>query len=172
MPQIQDDSREKALIKKFNLTPMNANRIGIDATLGDFNFELKTSSKGGISTARDVGLNHIEKWEKLYWIVAVVDKEKKGFGTIYLLKPENMKDWIDKIKNKLTIKYDLIERCGEYIVNSGDFLDEEVLALKSIMKRGITLNDPNIPKGYIETHWIKLSSNNYSKDLRKHLGIK
>lgn len=73
----QDDARENRLIDLFNLQqPPNRVRHGVDAILkldgSEYEFELKsaTTGKGGISTVRDLGPSHIEKWRNKHWIMA------------------------------------------------------------------------------------------------------
>ena len=64
----QDDEREIAIRGLFDLyKDENEGRSGIDAFL-DFEgktipFELKTTSKGSVTTVRDFGPDHIKKWE-------------------------------------------------------------------------------------------------------------
>ena len=58
---VQDDSREKELIRLFQLKkPANPSRSGTDAilTLDQLNipFELKSSTKSSVTTVRDFGI--------------------------------------------------------------------------------------------------------------------
>lgn len=70
----QDDTRELAMCTLFRLRKdEQENRSGIDAFL-DFNgmsipFELKTTSKGSVTTVRDFGIDHIEKWKGKHWLI-------------------------------------------------------------------------------------------------------
>lgn len=96
----QDDARENRLIDMFNLLrPENRSRHGVDAILSldgrVHEFELKsiTTTKGGLTTVRDFGPDHIEKWKTKHWIVALyVDEE------LYDCKyasPEAVRPWIE-----------------------------------------------------------------------------
>lgn len=73
----QDDVRENKLVDLFNLDrPPNHVRHGVDALLhvGDleYEFELKSiTTGGGLTTVRDFGRDHIEKWKTKHWIVGV-----------------------------------------------------------------------------------------------------
>ena len=61
----QDRDREDALRKLFDLE----NRTGPDALdeMGRY-YELKSTTRDRVSTARDVGPEHLKKWRKLNWI--------------------------------------------------------------------------------------------------------
>jgi penicillin-binding protein-related factor A (putative recombinase) len=70
----QDDDRENSMISLFNLyKDESEGRSGVDAFL-DFNgkaipFELKTTSQGSVTTVRDFGPDHIEKWKNKHWLI-------------------------------------------------------------------------------------------------------
>jgi hypothetical protein len=94
----QDEVRENKLVDLFNLDrPENRTRHGVDALLhvGDitYEFELKSiTSGGGLTTVRDFGRDHIEKWKAKHWIVGVFS------GTDLILcrygSPPAMAPWI------------------------------------------------------------------------------
>ena len=83
----QDDVREREMRTLFNLTrPEEYGRGDIDAVLelkgravpealqgSTVPFELKSATGGApdISTVRDFGLHHLEKWRPLHWIFGV-----------------------------------------------------------------------------------------------------
>ncbi len=83
---VQDDGREQRLISILGLNS-EPGRIGIDASLPGYQFELKsTTSKYYVSTARDVTINMIEKWRSLNWIVGCAAPESPDLiQEIYLL---------------------------------------------------------------------------------------
>ncbi len=95
----QDDARENKLIDLFNLYQTDDRvRHGTDAILKlenvEYEFELKsaTTSKGGISTVRDLGPSHIEKWGGKHWIMAFFEGSKLlycRYGS-----PDAMRPWI------------------------------------------------------------------------------
>lgn len=96
----QDDARENHLVALFNLErPENRVRHGVDAMLDldgeKIEFELKsiTTKKGGLTTVRDFGRDHIEKWRTKHWIVAIYQDEQLiacRYGS-----PDAMKPWVD-----------------------------------------------------------------------------
>lgn len=70
----QDDKREKVMCDLFELRKDETEgRSGIDAFLDlegkAIPFELKTTSKGSVTTVRDFGLDHIEKWKGKHWLI-------------------------------------------------------------------------------------------------------
>ena len=98
----QDDIRENQLVDLFNLErPQKRVRHGTDAILkiggSVIEFELKsvTTLRGGLSTVRDLGRDHIEKWRNKHWIVAF-DSASGPIKCKYVT-PDDMSVWINKI---------------------------------------------------------------------------
>ncbi len=95
----QDDARENKIVDLFNLIrPPNRSRHGIDAVLPidghEIDFELKSVTKvgGSISTVRDLGPAHIEKWRHKHWIIGFYDGANLlncRYGS-----PDDMAKWI------------------------------------------------------------------------------
>ncbi|WP_026252726.1 hypothetical protein [Streptomyces sp. PsTaAH-124] len=97
---VQDDSREQQMRDRFNLrVTEDRKRDGIDAFLRIedqiVNFELKSTTSGSVSTVRDFGPKHIEKWEDLHWIIAVYEKTGKEILKCHYASPIDMAPWID-----------------------------------------------------------------------------
>jgi hypothetical protein len=92
----QDDTRENAMRELFRLyKDESEGRSGIDAYL-DLDghvlpFELKTTSKGSVTTVRDFGLDHIEKWRGKHWLIGffIGNREYYKYGS-----PGMMVQWI------------------------------------------------------------------------------
>ncbi|MEV3856076.1 hypothetical protein AB0J38_17345 [Streptomyces sp. NPDC050095] len=98
---VQDDSREQQMRDRFNLrVTEDRKRDGIDAFLridGQIvNFELKSTTSGSVSTVRDFGPKHIEKWKDLHWVIAVYDKPGKNILRCHYASPADMAPWISK----------------------------------------------------------------------------
>lgn len=105
----QDDVREREMRTLFNLElPPDRGRADVDAILvldgvavpeelrgRTLSFELKSSTSGrpNISTVRDFGLHHIEKWRPLHWLFGVYEKD----ALVYCLygAPKQMAPWFD-----------------------------------------------------------------------------
>lgn len=96
----QDDEREASMIQLFELHKDKLEgRSGIDAYLHlngkKIPFELKTTSKGSVTTVRDFGLSHVEKWQDKHWLIGffLKDAEYYKYGS-----PSMMAPWIEKKK--------------------------------------------------------------------------
>lgn len=93
----QDDLREDEMRNKFDLYKnIDQGRSGIDAFLKldgkIIPFELKTTSTGSVTTVRDFGPDHIEKWKDKHWLIGFFmnGEEHYKYGS-----PAMMKPWID-----------------------------------------------------------------------------
>ena len=96
----QDDSRENRLVDLFNLDrPVGRVRHGTDAILTmdgkEFEFELKsiTTTKGGLTTVRDFGPDHITKWKTKHWIVALYAGDL--LTACKYASPDDVRPWVD-----------------------------------------------------------------------------
>jgi len=93
----QDDDREEAMRELFKLyKDANEGRGGVDAHL-DFEgeklpFELKTTSNGSVTTVRDFGPDHIEKWKNKHWLIGFFIKGREFY---HYASPLMMAKWID-----------------------------------------------------------------------------
>jgi hypothetical protein len=94
----QDDARENAMRELFGLYKDKAEgRSGIDAYLSIDNreipFELKTTSKGSVTTVRDFGPDHIEKWKDKHWLIGffIGGREYYKYGSPVMMAP-----WIEE----------------------------------------------------------------------------
>ena len=167
---VQDDQREADLAELCELTRPGG-RIDVDA----FDcvvpipnpFELKTTSKGGVSTARDLGYKHLEKWSKRYWIIADFIKHAQGytFTTIWFLAPEHMAEWFQTIRERLDRDRDVTERAVVAMI-AGGLSNEDIERIRYLCSEGAKLNDPNIPKGYVRKHGIPVIEN-HAKNIRE-----
>jgi hypothetical protein len=135
----QDDVREREMRTLFNLTrPEEFGRADIDAVLEmegaaipsplqgrDIPFELKsaTGGKPTISTVRDFGLHHIEKWRPLHWLFGVYGQSGGEMKLQYCLygSPERMKPWFDRMASYIAPDVVLAEVVPELI-------DDEILS--------------------------------------------
>lgn len=128
----QDDAREFELRTLFNLTRHEERgRAGIDAVLElrgraipeqlrgrTVGFELKSATGGRptISTVRDFGLHHLEKWRRLHWIFGIY-----AGGTLqYCLygSPQAMKPWFDQMSAYIAPDVALAEHAPGLIEDS------------------------------------------------------
>jgi hypothetical protein len=89
---VQDNLRENQIASHCGLVP-TTNRSGPDAFDQNGNpFELKSGTKSGITTARDVGLHTIKEWRSKYWIIALGKNYATGFemDSLYIAHPKDL----------------------------------------------------------------------------------
>ena len=134
---VQDDERERELVRMFNLDWDPAHqRAGVDAILDidvdgrayRLEVEVKSSTGSTVSTARDVGMEHIAKWRRKLFVIGFYSKEARRpeLQRCLCLTPLDMEPWIASIEAKILIDFklalrasrrllltDLFEVCGE-----------------------------------------------------------
>ena len=130
----QDDARENRLIDLFNLS-QSADRVrhGTDAILKlddvEYEFELKsaTTSKGGISTVRDLGPGHIAKWRTKHWIMAFFE----GTKLLYCRygSPDAMRPWITEKWDYIKADFEMAKHVPTHITLDAMF---EIMGKKGI----------------------------------------
>jgi len=105
----QDDEREEYTRKLFGLEKdEKEGRGGVDAILKEkkiFEFELKTTSTGSVTTVRDFGPDHIQKWAGKHWLIGVYSNGKPKY--FLYGSPEKMKPWINEKANYVKPDFDL-----------------------------------------------------------------
>lgn len=100
---VQDDAREKNMVRMFNLTQdKNRKRHEPDAHLKfegkTYQFELKSTTTRSLSTVRDFGKDHVEKWKEMHWIVGFYDKtETEDPKYCVYISPQEMSVWVNQI---------------------------------------------------------------------------
>lgn len=86
---------------------LGPNRSGVDAYY-DFvaggspyatPIELKSTTSKSVSTARDVGLSHVEKWRSRVWIFGFYDPSGDQLESLLVLGPRDMEPWISQIEH-------------------------------------------------------------------------
>ena len=154
----QDRDREDALRSLFDLEQANQNRTGPDACDEDGRYyELKSTTRDRVSTARDVGPEHLKKWRKLNWIVGRGQYIGKtfAFDKTYVLTPTQMEPWFKLIEAKITQDDALFSRALNVLETNG-FTPTECDRIRRAFRRGVLLNDPKIPWGYIQKHGVEI----------------
>jgi len=153
-----NEDKETVLINQFGLEKYSElyNRP-YDATDARSRlYELKSTSKSSVSTARDTSLAHIQKWRKMIWIVGMWDRASSKYTAIYVLTKNGMKEWLDKMEKQF-IALDII--CQKVLdCCEGKLTASEMTTLKKILKRGVTKNDPNIPNSYIRRNGVLIET--------------
>lgn len=134
---VQDDERERELVRMFNLDWDPAHqRAGVDAVLAldidgqrcRMEVEVKSTTGSTVSTARDVGVDHIEKWRRKLFVIGFYSKAARRPELLHCLclTPLDMEPWIAATEAKIQIDFrlaalaskrltvfDLFEVCGE-----------------------------------------------------------
>jgi hypothetical protein len=107
---VQDDAREIELRRLFALEDSQGGRSGVDAYLrldGELlPFELKSTTKGAVTTVRDFGPDHIAKWVGKHWLIGVYSRDQLLQHTIYV-SPKNMEPWIRRMEEYISLDFKL-----------------------------------------------------------------
>ena len=74
--------------------------------------ELKSTTKRTVSTARDVGPDHIRKWRSRIWMFGFYDPTGQVLGSLLVLGPDDMEPWIGKIESYIAPDFKIGERVG------------------------------------------------------------
>jgi len=99
----QDDKREALMRRVFELRekPGRKRHESPDAYLHladlpePVPFELKSTTSTSISTVRDLGPAHIEKWRDLHWLFSFFDDAGEEIVHSYYATPDDMRRWIE-----------------------------------------------------------------------------
>lgn len=95
-------------------------RSGVDAYF-DFDeaqvtrscpIELKSTTTGSVSTARDVGLKHIEKWRSRIWVFGFYDRSGTDLERVLTLGPDSMEAWIGKVESYILPDFEVGRRAA------------------------------------------------------------
>ena len=93
-------------------------RSGIDAYF-DFTstgrrysapIELKSTTVRAVSTARDVGIDHIEKWRSRIWVFGFYRPSGQVLESLLTLSPDDMEPWISRIERYVAPDFMISER--------------------------------------------------------------
>lgn len=165
--RVQDDSREGALRNLFGLHP-SGSRMGSDAT-DDFGipFELKSTTKTGVSTARDVGPHTIARWRQHHWIIAKGSSTEFGYlpEEIYYLSPADMEPYFRALEGRFEKDLRLMRRTLKEL-KAANFSSANIARLEHLIQRGLTLNNPKIPWRFVVEHGTKITEN-HAETLRQ-----
>lgn len=122
MAAIQDDGRENAQIELFGLAkPVGEGRAGIDAILvldngTEVPFELKTTTNGSVTTVRDFGFAHIEKWKNKHWLISKYSKDGTQMEYAIYGSPQAMSTWIEEKEAYITPDFELAKIAPDQLV--------------------------------------------------------
>lgn len=108
---VQDDTREIELLELFELArPADSSRGGLDAELMlddvRYEFELKSTTNGSVTTVRDFGPDHIAKWRGKHWLIGVYDTRQQLQYCLHGT-PGLMNSWIDEKAEYISLDFRL-----------------------------------------------------------------
>lgn len=123
---VQDDERERELVRMFNLDWDPAHqRSGVDATLDlsvggnpyQLNVEVKSTTADSVSTARDVGMKHIDRWRRMLFVIGYYtgDAKRPELKHCLCLTPLDLEPWIKSIEDKILPDFKLAERASRVL---------------------------------------------------------
>ena len=117
---VQDDRREKEMCELLGFRE-GEGRSDVDAFY-DFEddgtrycapMELKSTTTQSVSTARDVGPAHIEKWRARIWVFGFYNSAGTTLRSLLTLGPEEMESWIGRIERYIAPDFAIGERIGQ-----------------------------------------------------------
>jgi len=124
---VQDDERERELSALFGLDWDAAHeRHGVDALLTDivvdgisyqFEVEVKSSTEMDIGTARDFGMDHIERWRRMFFVFGFYSKVRgrPELQRSLCLTPIDMEPWLAKKEAQILIDFKLASRAPRHL---------------------------------------------------------
>lgn len=158
----QDNQRESQIAAFLGLTP-SEQRAGEDATDSAGNaFELKSVSNSQVTTGRDVGVHTIEKWRKVYWVVAVgtQDENKRLQVTaLFVAHPKQLEAWfgiLEALLKEEERRYMRVLRAAK----KGGANQQDIEFVQQKCERGITRNNPKIPLQLFRENGLALDHQN------------
>jgi hypothetical protein len=179
----QDDARENAQIKLFQLKPTGgrSNKYIPDATIEVegilYEVELKTSdiAKRQVSTSRNVTLDKLEIYKELWWVFSQYQKTQEGFeltGDHYLAHGQDLEPWLEKQAHKIyhgTKTYGGLEHWNQCkLLLEGKVSPEVMTKLdNSFNKKGYGLNNPKISWKDVQAYGTKLDASRLADHARE-----
>lgn len=163
---VQDNARELLLAELLRLKHMPG-RWGHDAEDEVGNpYELKTTTKSGFGTGRDVSPRMIAEWRTRYWVCARGRNLRSGFvfDEIYFLSPEMLEEWFKSVDARFAPDARLRDRAIERLRDVVEPKDLE--RVEYLFNRGMTYNNPHIGLVYVRSHGVLLDRNDPAASLR------
>jgi hypothetical protein len=110
---VQDDAHERELIRLFELKRIEgAGRADTDAELlvengGRVQFELKSSTDDSVTTVRDFGPDHVEKWAQKHWLIGFYEKDGTTLKHCVYGSPKMMAPWVKEKEEYIRVDFEL-----------------------------------------------------------------
>lgn len=131
-------------------------------------YELKSTTKNSVGTARDVGFHTIKAWRKKHWVFGryVFNSQQAKWELVetYYCSPAMMADYFNNLEKRLRPDMEYYQRARKFLQERG--FPESLNRLDYLVKRGITLNNPKIPWHYVQKNGQKIN-HNHAETLRR-----
>jgi hypothetical protein len=157
---VQDNTRERKIAEAGDLK-LSEQRAGTDA-YDEFEnpFELKSTTKGGVTTARDVGQHTIKIWRNEFWLIAegINHKDDRGFEilSLYIAHPSDLESWFSQVEQNILAQLAPCQTVIEAARKAG--VDPEAIRIcENVVARGVTINNPHIPMGVVKKNATQLN---------------
>ena len=87
-------------------------RISHDGVAHGIEVEVKSTTNDTVSTARDVGMEHIRKWRRKLFVIGYYSREARRpeLQRCLCLTPADMKPWIDALEEKISVDFCIAQR--------------------------------------------------------------
>lgn len=146
--QVQDSVGEEALRRLLKLEgpPPDDRMSSWDGRDEHGNtYQLKTTTTGQVTTARDVGLHTIAIWRTELWIVAMGVRSENDFTPIDMrfLRPAWLQSRFVELEAKVRRDLELKKLVVDNLT-PGALSDEQMKRLVYLLDRGSTLNNPKL----------------------------
>ncbi len=117
---VQDDARERQLIGLFKLKRIEgAGRADTDAELivdgVAILFELKSSTDDSVTTVRDFGPAHVEKWKNKHWLIGFYEKDGVTLKYCIYGSPKRMAPWVREKEEYIRVDFELAKAVPDLI---------------------------------------------------------
>jgi hypothetical protein len=117
---VQDDARERQLIELFKLKRIEgAGRADTDAELvvdgATIPFELKSSTDDSVTTVRDFGPSHVEKWKNKHWLIGFYEKDGVTLKYCIYGSPRKMAPWVKEKEDYIRVDFELAKTVPDLI---------------------------------------------------------
>ena len=118
---VQDDRREIEQIELIELDPPTAkSRSGTDAVLNigsvKIEFELKSTTKDSVTTVRDFGMEHIQKWANKHWLFGFYTPKGNALRFTRYASPLMMAPWIEDRREYIEADFRLADLVPDRLV--------------------------------------------------------
>jgi len=173
---VQDDIREAQIASHCGLQRTDK-RSGPDAFDDEQNpFELKSATKSGVTTGRDISIRSIEAYRKVYWVIAEGTNYRTSSGaksfeinSLYVAHPKDLEPRFSEIESGIR---DALEKCERVLTAAeASGVDAETIQFcRDKLARGVTINNPKIPMHLIRqkaTHLDPKDPQEAQKQLRE-----